>query len=96
MMPAEAATLRPTETKAMKKAPAITCVFLDIGGVLLTDGWACSTPTRGGIALTPRAGRRFNPAPAPSAARDRCRAALVTIGGAIPGRVPQVRFGRSR
>jgi FMN phosphatase YigB (HAD superfamily) len=23
----------------MQKAPAITCVFLDIGGVLLTDGW---------------------------------------------------------
>jgi putative hydrolase of the HAD superfamily len=25
--------------KAMKKAAAITCMFLDIGGVLLTDGW---------------------------------------------------------
>jgi HAD superfamily hydrolase (TIGR01509 family) len=24
----------------MKKAAAITCVFLDIGGVLLTDGWS--------------------------------------------------------
>jgi putative hydrolase of the HAD superfamily len=24
---------------AMKKAPAITCVFVDIGGVLLTNGW---------------------------------------------------------
>jgi putative hydrolase of the HAD superfamily len=23
----------------MKKAPAITCMFLDIGGVLLTNGW---------------------------------------------------------
>ncbi|HEY4932406.1 MAG TPA: HAD family phosphatase [Terriglobales bacterium] len=23
----------------MKKAPVITCVFLDIGGVLLSDGW---------------------------------------------------------
>jgi len=23
----------------MKKAPGVTCVFLDIGGVLLTDGW---------------------------------------------------------
>lgn len=23
----------------MQKAPAITCMFLDIGGVLLTDGW---------------------------------------------------------
>jgi len=23
----------------MQKAPAITCAFLDIGGVLLTDGW---------------------------------------------------------
>jgi putative hydrolase of the HAD superfamily len=27
------------EEKTMKKATAITCVFLDIGGVLLTDGW---------------------------------------------------------
>jgi putative hydrolase of the HAD superfamily len=25
--------------KMMKKATAITCIFLDIGGVLLTDGW---------------------------------------------------------
>ncbi len=24
----------------MKKAPAITCLFVDIGGVLLTDGWS--------------------------------------------------------
>ena len=23
----------------MKKAPVITCLFLDIGGVRLTDGW---------------------------------------------------------
>ena len=23
----------------MKQAPIITCLFLDIGGVLLTDGW---------------------------------------------------------
>jgi len=30
---------RSTEGKTMKKATAITCVFLDIGGVLLTDGW---------------------------------------------------------
>jgi putative hydrolase of the HAD superfamily len=28
-----------TKEKTMKKAPAITSVFLDIGGVLLTDGW---------------------------------------------------------
>jgi len=28
-----------TKEKTMKKATAITCVFLDIGGVLLTDGW---------------------------------------------------------
>jgi putative hydrolase of the HAD superfamily len=27
------------EEKTMEKASAITCVFLDIGGVLLTDGW---------------------------------------------------------
>jgi putative hydrolase of the HAD superfamily len=31
--------IRATEEKAMKKTTAITCVFLDIGGVLLTDGW---------------------------------------------------------
>ena len=31
--------IRSTEEKTMKKATAITCVFLDIGGVLLTDGW---------------------------------------------------------
>jgi putative hydrolase of the HAD superfamily len=30
---------QPTEEKTMKKATAITCLFLDIGGVLLTDGW---------------------------------------------------------
>jgi len=30
---------RSTEEKTMKKATAITCVFLDIGGVLLTNGW---------------------------------------------------------
>ena len=32
--------IRPTKGKTMKKkTPAITCLFLDIGGVLLTDGW---------------------------------------------------------
>lgn len=31
--------IRSTEEKTMKKATAITCVFLDIGGVLLTNGW---------------------------------------------------------
>jgi putative hydrolase of the HAD superfamily len=31
--------IRSTEEKTMKKATAITCMFLDIGGVLLTDGW---------------------------------------------------------
>jgi putative hydrolase of the HAD superfamily len=31
--------IRSTEEKTMKQATAITCVFLDIGGVLLTDGW---------------------------------------------------------
>jgi putative hydrolase of the HAD superfamily len=31
--------IRATKGKKMKKATAITCVFLDIGGVLLTDGW---------------------------------------------------------
>jgi putative hydrolase of the HAD superfamily len=34
-----AALIRSTEEKTMKKATAITCVFLDIGGVLLTNGW---------------------------------------------------------
>lgn len=34
-----AATLGSTEEETMKKATAITCVFLDIGEVLLTDGW---------------------------------------------------------
>jgi len=31
--------IRATEEKTMKKPMAITCLFLDIGGVLLTDGW---------------------------------------------------------
>jgi len=31
--------MRSKEEKTMKKATAITCLFLDIGGVLLTDGW---------------------------------------------------------
>jgi putative hydrolase of the HAD superfamily len=31
--------MRSTEGKKMKKPTAITCMFLDIGGVLLTDGW---------------------------------------------------------
>ena len=31
--------IRSMEEKTMRKATAITCVFLDIGGVLLTDGW---------------------------------------------------------
>ena len=31
--------IRSTEEKTMKKATSITCLFLDIGGVLLTDGW---------------------------------------------------------
>ena len=30
---------RLTEEMAMKKTTSITCLFLDIGGVLLTDGW---------------------------------------------------------
>ena len=28
-----------TQEKTMKKTAAITCMFLGIGGVLLTDGW---------------------------------------------------------
>ncbi len=31
--------IRSTEEKTMKKATAITCLFLDVGGVLLTNGW---------------------------------------------------------
>jgi len=31
--------IRSRQEKTMKKKTAITCVFLDIGGVLLTDGW---------------------------------------------------------
>jgi len=31
--------IRSTEEKTMKKATAITCVFLDVGSVLLTNGW---------------------------------------------------------
>jgi putative hydrolase of the HAD superfamily len=34
-----ATVIRSTKEKTMKKATAITCLFLDIGGVLLTDGW---------------------------------------------------------
>jgi len=34
-----AALIRSTEEKTPKRPTAITCVFLDIGGVLLTDGW---------------------------------------------------------
>ena len=32
--------IRSKKEEAMKKTAPITCVFLDIGGVLLTDGWA--------------------------------------------------------
>ena len=31
--------IRSTKEKTMKKATSITCLFLDIGGVLLTNGW---------------------------------------------------------
>jgi len=31
--------IRSTEETTMTKATAITCVFLDVGGVLLTNGW---------------------------------------------------------
>ena len=31
--------MRSAKERTMKKAAAITCLFLDIGGVLLTDGW---------------------------------------------------------
>jgi len=35
-----AAVIRSKEGKTMKKTTPITCLFLDIGGVLLTDGWS--------------------------------------------------------
>ena len=31
--------IRSMEEKTTQKAPAVTCLFLDIGGVLLTNGW---------------------------------------------------------
>ncbi len=31
----------------MKKKPAITCILVDIGGVLLTDGWDRHARKRG-------------------------------------------------
>jgi len=31
--------IQSTEAKTMKNTTAITCLFLDIGGVLLSDGW---------------------------------------------------------
>ena len=31
--------IRSTKEWTMKNAPAITCLFLDVGGVLLTNGW---------------------------------------------------------
>ncbi len=31
--------MRSAEEKAMKKAAAINCLFLDFGGALLTNGW---------------------------------------------------------
>ena len=37
--------IRSTKAKAMKRATAITCMFVDIGGVLLTDGWAHESRT---------------------------------------------------
>jgi putative hydrolase of the HAD superfamily len=34
-----ATMIRSAKEKPMKRTPPITCLFLDIGGVLLTDGW---------------------------------------------------------
>jgi putative hydrolase of the HAD superfamily len=31
--------IRSTEDKTMQQAPAVTCLFVDVGGVLLTNGW---------------------------------------------------------
>jgi putative hydrolase of the HAD superfamily len=39
-MPASCGSDDPIEGKIMKSAAAITCLFLDVGGVLLTDGWS--------------------------------------------------------
>ncbi len=36
-----------SELKEMKKTPAITCILVDIGGVLLTDGWDRHARKRG-------------------------------------------------
>ncbi len=33
----------------MQKSPAITCMFVDIGGVLLTDGWDSHARKRGAV-----------------------------------------------
>ena len=33
------AAVTQSRNKTMKKVTAITCVFVDIGGVPLTDGW---------------------------------------------------------
>jgi len=35
----------------MKKTNAITCLFLDIGGVLLSDGWDHNARKRGATKL---------------------------------------------
>ena len=57
-----AAMIRSTEEKTMKKATAITCVFLDIGGVLLTNGWDHQCPQTGGDELQAGFGRDGGPA----------------------------------
>ncbi len=31
--------IRSTQEKTIRNAAAVTCLFLDIGGVLLTNGW---------------------------------------------------------
>ena len=44
----------------MKKATAITCLFLDIGGVLLTDGWDHHARKRAATSIAWSATKRAN------------------------------------
>ena len=43
-----AAMSRATEAQSMQETTPITCLFLDIGGVLLTNGWDHRCPPSGG------------------------------------------------
>jgi putative hydrolase of the HAD superfamily len=41
--------IRPTGKETIKKMPAINCMFLDVGGVLLTNGWDHNARRRAAI-----------------------------------------------